>query len=55
VTLPVLFVRETAELLDAESRSALEQMAGVIKTVAAAEPSALFDIEGHTSSDGTPA
>lgn len=54
VTLPVLFVRETAELLDAESRSSLEQMAAVIKTVAAAEPSALFDIEGHTSSNGAP-
>lgn len=53
VTLPVLFVRETAELLDADSRSSLEQMAGVIKTVSAAEPGALFDIEGHTSTDGT--
>lgn len=52
VTLPVLFVRETAELLDADSRSSLEQMAGVIKTVSAAEPGALFDIEGHTSTDG---
>lgn len=52
VTLPVLFVRETAELLDAGSRSSLEQMAGVIKTVIAAEPGALFDIEGHTSTDG---
>lgn len=52
VTLPVLFVRETAELLDADSRSSLEQMAGVIKTVIAAEPGALFDIEGHTSTDG---
>lgn len=53
VALPVLFVRETAELLDADSRSSLEQMAGVIKTVSAAEPGALFDIEGHTSTDGT--
>lgn len=53
VTLPVLFVRETAELLDADSRSSLEQMAGVIKTVTAAEHEALFDIEGHTSTDGT--
>lgn len=53
VTLPVLFVRETADLLDAESRATLEQMAGVIKTVSAAEPDALFDIEGHTSAEGT--
>jgi len=52
VTLPVLFVRETSELLDAASRSAVEQMASVIKTVSAAEPDALFDIEGHTSTDG---
>lgn len=53
VTLPVLFVKETAELLDAESRSALEQMAGVILTVSSSEAGALFDIEGHTSTDGT--
>ncbi|HBJ87529.1 MAG TPA: hypothetical protein DDZ88_27465 [Verrucomicrobiales bacterium] len=53
VTLPVLFVKETAELLDAESRSALEQMAGVISTVRATTPDATFDIEGHTSTDGT--
>lgn len=55
VALPVLFVRETAELLDAESRSAVEQMAGVIRTVLAAEPGAQFDIEGHTSVEGDPA
>lgn len=54
VTLPVLFVQATADLLDAQSRSALEQMAGVIKTVIAAEPGAMFDIEGHTSTDGAP-
>ena len=45
VTLPVLFVKETAELLDAESRSALEQMAGVILEVSKTEPGTLFDIE----------
>ncbi|WP_395744810.1 OmpA family protein [Prosthecobacter sp.] len=54
VTLPVLFVQGTADLLDAESRSALEQIANVIKTVIAAEPTAMFDIEGHTSTDGLP-
>lgn len=53
VTLPVLFVKETAELLDAESRAALEQVAGVILAVSKAEPGTLFDIEGHTSTDGT--
>lgn len=54
VTVPVLFVKETAELLDAESRSALEQMAGVIRMVIAAEPTAVFDVEGHTSIEGLP-
>ena len=53
VTLPVLFVKETAELLDVESRGALEQVARVIHEVCKAEPGAIFDIEGHTSSDGT--
>jgi outer membrane protein OmpA-like peptidoglycan-associated protein len=53
VTLPVLFVKETAELLDAESRAGLEQVAGVILEVTKTEPGARFDIEGHTSTDGT--
>jgi outer membrane protein OmpA-like peptidoglycan-associated protein len=53
VTLPVLFVKETAELLDAASRVALEQTAGVIRNVVATDPNARFDIEGHTSTDGT--
>ncbi len=53
VTLPVLFVKETAELLDVESRGALEQVAGVILEVSKTEPGAIFDIEGHTSTDGT--
>ncbi len=53
VTLPVLFVKETAELLDAESRAALEQVAGVIRSVSQTTPGTVFDIEGHTSTDGT--
>lgn len=53
VTLPVLFVKETSDLLDIESRAALEQVAGVILAVAKTEPGVLFDIEGHTSTDGT--
>lgn len=52
VTLPVLFVKETAELLDNESRAALQQVAGVILALSKTEPTALFDIEGHTSTDG---
>lgn len=53
VTLPVLFVKETAELLDEESRLALEQIAGVILAIVKTEAGTVFDIEGHTSTDGT--
>lgn len=53
VTLPVLFVKETNELLDSESRSALQEVANVIFAVSKAEPNTQFDIEGHTSTDGT--
>lgn len=53
VTLPVLFVKETAELLDQESRAALEQVAAVIREVSKTEPGTVFDIEGHTSTEGT--
>ena len=52
VTVPVLFVKETAELLDSESRAALEQTAAAIQEVLRTDPSAMFDIEGHTSTDG---
>mgnify|MGYP003669059621 CR=1 FL=1 len=53
VTLPVLFVKETNELLDDESRAALQQVADVILAVSKTEPGAVYDIEGHTSTDGT--
>lgn len=53
VTLPVLFVKSTAELLDTESRAALDQIAGVILEVSKTEPGTQFDIEGHTSTEGT--
>jgi len=52
VTVPVLFVVDTAELLDAESREALEQTAAVINEVTSADPNAVFDVEGHTSTEG---
>jgi len=52
VTVPVLFVKGTAELLDAEDRVALEQMAALILETREKEPDAVFDIEGHTSTDG---
>lgn len=53
VTLPVLFVKETDQLLDEQSRMALEQMAGIILAITKTEPTSVFDIEGHTSTDGT--
>lgn len=53
ITLPVLFVKETAELLDSESRVTLEETAAEILVVLKTQPTAVFDIEGHTSTDGT--
>lgn len=53
ITIPVLFVKETAELLDVESRMALEETAAAIRDVLVTQPDAVFDIEGHTSTDGT--
>ena len=55
VTLPVLFVKGTAKLLDAESKAALQQVADVILAVSKTEPGSVYDIEGHTSTDGTSA
>jgi flagellar motor protein MotB len=52
VAVPVLFVRGSADLLDAESRRSIEQMAGVIREVIDKEPQARFDVEGHASTDG---
>jgi outer membrane protein OmpA-like peptidoglycan-associated protein len=53
VTVPVLFVVETAQLLNEESRAALEATANGIMEVARTNPNARFDIEGHTSTEGT--
>ena len=53
ITVPVLFVKETAELLDAESRLTLDETASAIHEVLKSHPTAVFDIEGHTSTDGT--
>jgi outer membrane protein OmpA-like peptidoglycan-associated protein len=53
VTIPVLFVKETAELLDSESRVALEETAKAILEVLETNPDAGFDVEGHTSVEGT--
>lgn len=53
ITVPVLFEKETAKLLDSESRVALEETATAILEVLKTQPTAVFDIEGHTSTDGT--
>lgn len=53
LTIPVLFVKETAELLDTESRTAIEETAMAIQDILKTNPTAVFDIEGHTSTDGT--
>lgn len=52
LTLPVLFVEGTDKLLDEESRLAIEDTAVAIKEVLVANPTAVFDVEGHTSTDG---
>ncbi|WAC20639.1 OmpA family protein [Luteolibacter sp. SL250] len=52
ITIPVLFVKETAELLDSESRSALDQTAAAIADIIRTNPEARFDVEGHTSVEG---
>lgn len=53
LVIPVLFEKETANLLDVESRVALEETAAAILEVLKTHPTAVFDIEGHTSTDGT--
>ncbi len=53
LTIPVLFVEGTAELLDMESRLAIEDTATAIKEVLVMSPTAVFDVEGHTSTDGS--
>lgn len=53
ITIPVLFEKETAKLLDSESRVALGETAAAILEVLKTQPGAVFDIEGHTSTDGT--
>lgn len=52
VTVPVLFVVDTADLLSAESREALQQTAATINGIAQMDPNAQFAIEGHTSTEG---
>lgn len=53
VTIPVLFKEGSDELLDDESRLAIEDTAKAIREIADANPNARFDIEGHTSTEGS--
>lgn len=53
LTIPVLFVEGSAELLDEQSRLAIGDTAAAIKDVLATNPTAIFDVEGHTSTDGS--
>lgn len=53
IMIPVLFEKETAKLLDVESRVTLEDTAAAILEVLKTQPTAVFDIEGHTSTDGS--
>jgi outer membrane protein OmpA-like peptidoglycan-associated protein len=53
VTIPVLFVKESDALLDDESRLAIEDTAKAIREIVDSNPNARFDIEGHTSTDGS--
>ena len=52
LTIPVLFVEGTADLLDEDSRLAVEDIAVAIRNVLVTNPDAVFDVEGHTSTDG---
>ncbi len=52
VAVPVLFVRGTAEFVDAASYQAVAEMAAVIQEIVKESPEAAFDIEGHTCTDG---
>lgn len=52
LTLPVLFTEGTADLLDDDSRLAVEDIAIAIRGVLETSPEAVFDVEGHTSTDG---
>ncbi len=53
LTIPVLFVEGTADLLDAESLLTIEDTAVAINGVLTTNPTAVFDVEGHTSTDGS--
>lgn len=53
VTLPILFTIGTAEFLDDASRADLASMASTLLELHKEDPNARFEIEGHTSTDGS--
>jgi outer membrane protein OmpA-like peptidoglycan-associated protein len=52
VNVPVLFVVDTDRLLDRVSQDNVRKIADIIKEQIAKSPTARFQIEGHTSSEG---
>lgn len=53
VAVPVMFASGSADFADAESYKAVEDMANVVQDVLKESPEATFDVEGHTSTDGS--
>jgi len=53
VNVPVLFVVDTDRLLDRVSRENVQKIAEIMKVQIAKTPTAKFQIEGHTSSEGS--
>jgi outer membrane protein OmpA-like peptidoglycan-associated protein len=53
VNVPVLFVKDQDELLDDVSRENVHKIAGIILAALKGSPEAKFQIEGHTSAEGS--
>ena len=53
VTIAVVFVKDTADFADMESRAVIEETAAAIHEVLKSRPNASFDIECHDDPDGS--
>jgi outer membrane protein OmpA-like peptidoglycan-associated protein len=53
VNVPVLFVKDQDELLDDVSRENVRKIAGIMLSALKQSPEARFQIEGHTSAEGS--
>ena len=53
VNVPVLFVKDQDELVDDVSRENVHKIAGIMLTALKESPEAKFQIEGHTSAEGS--